>query len=263
MLENPSLDNLKLNRPIAFFDLETTGSSVQNDRIVEICIIKVHPDKSSEKLLERINPQMPISPEASEIHGIYEEDIKDKASFSELAQKISDFLSGCDIAGYNIRNFDLPIITKEFERAKTPTPFSSGIQILDPMRIFHKMERRDLSAAYQLYCGKELVNAHSSEADIKATMEVLNQQVSKYELDNDVNALADFCSYEDEKNCIDIACKFRKNKDGDVVFTFGTNKGKKIEDNLGMLKWMLDKDFSQDTKEHAKSLLKQHSKTAA
>jgi DNA polymerase III subunit epsilon len=249
------LENIQFSRPIAFFDLETTGTSIKSDRIVEICIIKIYPDGKSEKILERINPEMPISKEASLVHGIYEKDVADKPSFREFAKRFSDVLLGADIAGYNIRNFDLPLLTKEFERVGMKSPFSSGTKILDPMRIFHKMEKRDLSAAYKLYCNKELNDAHSAEADIEATMAVLNAQILKYQLDNSVAALDDLCSYDDEKGCIDIACKFRRDEDGEAVFTFGSNKGKKIKDNPGMLKWMLDKDFSEDTKEHAKKLL--------
>jgi DNA polymerase III subunit epsilon len=249
------LENIQLNRPIAFFDLETTGTSVKTDRIIEICIIKILQTGQSEKFLERINPGMPIHKDASLVHGIYDKDVSDKPMFKELAQKIHDFLLGSDIGGYNIRNFDLPLIANEFERVGIKSPFDSSTKILDPMRIFHKMEKRDLSAAYKLYCNKELSNAHGAEADIEATIEILNKQISKYQLEPDVNALDDFCTYENEKGCIDIACKFRKDEFGETVFTFGANKGKKIKENPGMLKWMLDKDFSEDTKEHAKRLL--------
>ena len=251
------LENVQLVRPIAFFDLETTGTSIKLDRIIEICIIKINPNGQREKLLERINPEIPISKEASLVHGIYAEDLKDKPTFRELARKISDFFLDSDLAGYNIRNFDLPLIVNEFERVGLKSPFDSSTKIIDPMRIFHKMEKRDLSAAYKIYCNKELTNAHGAEADIEATIEVLENQITKYKLNTSIESLDDFCSYEDEKGCIDIACKFRKNKDGEILFTFGANKGKSIKDNLGMLKWMLDKDFSDDTKEHAKRLLEE------
>jgi DNA polymerase-3 subunit epsilon len=254
------LENLRFDRPIAFFDLETTGTSVKNDRIIEICIIKIYPDGKEEKILERVNPEIPIEAGASEVHGIYDEDVKDKPTFRELARKFYDFFLGTDIGGYNIRNFDLPLITKEFERVGMKSPFDIDTKIIDPMRIFHKIEKRDLATAYRFYCEKSLDNAHSAEADIKATIEVLQNQVEKYQLDNSSKAIADFCSYEDEKGCVDLACKFRKNDQDEIIFTFGSNKGKKVQDNLGMLKWMLDKDFSQDTKEHAKKLIEKFSK---
>ncbi len=251
------LENLNLTKPIAFFDLETTGTTIKTDRIIEICIIKIFPDKSFETINERINPEMPIAKEASKIHGIYDEDVKDKPYFRERAKVFFDFLSDCDIGGYNMKNFDLPLLNKEFERVGLESPFSSNTAIIDPMRIFHKMEKRDLGAAYQFYCDKELNNAHSAKADIEATIEVLNEQINRYNLESNTEALNDFCSYEQEKGCIDIECRFRKDENGELVFTFGANKGKKIKDNLGMLKWMLDKDFSADTKKHAKKLLEQ------
>lgn len=254
------LENIQFSRPIAFFDLETTGTSVKTDRIVEICIVKIFPDGKSEKILERVNPEMPIAKEASLVHGIYDEDVKDKPRFKDLAQKFYDFLSDSDIGGYNIRNFDLPLISNEFERVGIQSPFDNSTKILDPMRIFHKMEKRDLTAAYKLYCNKDLSDAHGAEADIEATVEVLNTQIKKYQLANDVHSLDDFCTYENERGCIDIACKFRRNEAGEPIFTFGANKGKRIRDNLGMLKWMLDKDFSEDTKTHAKKLIEELSK---
>ena len=249
------LEKLKLERPLVFFDLETTGANIAKDRIIEICIIKINPDKSQDKFFERINPQMPISKEASEIHGIYDEDVKDKPTFQDYADEIFSFLKDADIGGYNLINFDLPLINKEFERVKMTSPLNSETKIIDPMRIYHKMEKRDLSAAYKFFCGKELTDAHSAEADILATIEVLDGQIDKYELALEVDELDDFCRYEHEKACVDLACRFRKDENGEIVFNFGSNNGKKVKENLGMLKWMLDKDFSEDTKDHARKLL--------
>ncbi len=254
------LKNIQFKRPVVFFDLETTGTSVTNDRIVEICLIKIYPDGKEEKLTERINPEMPISPGASKIHGIYDEDVKDKPKFQELSAKIFSFFLGSDVGGYNIFGFDLPMIINEFERVGMQAPIDSSTKVLDPMRIYHKMEKRDLSAAYRFYCNKEIDNAHSAEDDILATIEVLNSQVLKYSLEKDVSSLDDFCRYENEKDTIDMDGKFRRDESGEVVFTFGTNRGKKVKENLGMLKWMLDKDFKEDTKEHARKLLEQFSK---
>ena len=171
--------NLKLTRPLAFFDLETTGTNVATDRIVEICILKVNPDASKETITMRINPEIPIPIETSEIHGIYDIDIADAPVFSAVAQKIKDFIGDADLAGYNSNKFDVPLLVEEFLRTDVHFDMESR-KFVDVQNIFHKKEQRTLVAAYQFYCSKELDNAHSAEADTIATYEILEAQLDRY-----------------------------------------------------------------------------------
>ncbi|MDR0367874.1 MAG: 3'-5' exonuclease, partial [Bacteroidales bacterium] len=172
--------NLNLSKPIVFFDLETTGLNIGTDKIVEISMLKVMPDYTKVIRTERINPQMHIPEAVSELHGIYDKDVADKPVFAELATSLLDFLKGCDLAGYNLLKFDVPLLVEEFLRIDVSIDLR-GVRIVDVQNIFHKMEPRTLKAAYKFYCGKELINAHSAEADTIATFEVLEAQLSKYE----------------------------------------------------------------------------------
>ncbi|HLR50221.1 MAG TPA: 3'-5' exonuclease, partial [Candidatus Sphingobacterium stercoripullorum] len=171
---------LSLKRPIAFFDIESTGVNVSSDRIVEIAIIKVNPDQSEEVLIKRINPEIPIPLESSLIHGIYDEDIKDEPSFKEVATEVAMFLGDSDLAGYNSNKFDVPLLMEEFLRAGVEFDIE-GRSLVDVQNIFHLMEQRTLKAAYKFYCEKDLKNAHSAEADVRATYEVLKAQIEKYD----------------------------------------------------------------------------------
>jgi DNA polymerase III subunit epsilon len=240
---------IQLTRPIAFFDLETTGISVTADRIIEICIIKVFPDNNRrEEKTMRINPGMPIPAGSTEVHGITDEMVKDCPSFSQVAQELKAFLDDCDLGGYNSNRFDIPLLTEEFLRAGIQVDFKKR-KMVDVQQIFMKMEKRNLSAAYRFYCGKELINSHSAEADVKATIEVLESQLQMYtELKNDVDFLHEFSKGED------FADHSRRIKivNGEPVFFFGKYKEQSVKEIFkrepGYYNWMMKGDFAQDTK---------------
>jgi len=240
---------LNLKRPIAFFDLETTGIDVVNDRIVEISILKVLPDGKSETMTHRVNPTIPIPAESTKIHGISNEDIKDKPTFAEIAKSVEKFINGCDLGGYNSNKFDVPMLVEELLRADVDFDIRKR-KLVDVQVIFHKMEQRTLGAAYKFYCQKDLIDAHSAEADTMATFEVLKSQLDKYpELQNDVEALSKFSS---QSNNVDFAGKFVYNDTGVEVFNFGKYKGVPVEEVLkkepGYYKWMMNGDFPLYTK---------------
>lgn len=241
--------NLKLERPIAFFDLETTGVTVGQDRVVEIAILKVFPDGKKETKTYRVNPTIPIPQQSSEIHGIYDEDIKDAPTFADLAAKLYIYLHDCDLAGYNSNKFDIPVLVDEFQRANYDFDITEK-KLVDVQNIFHKMEPRTLTAAYKFYCDKDLENAHSAEADITATYEVLLAQLDKYnEVKNDVSFLDQFTR---RHNHVDLGGRFAFNEKKEVVFNFGKHKGKLVTDILtqepGYYAWMMKGDFAPDTK---------------
>ena len=253
---------LNLNRPIVFIDLETTGLQVATDRIVEICIIKVHPDGKQETLTQRLNPTIPISQESTEIHGISQEDVKDEPTFAEMASTFSGFLGNSDLAGYNAIKFDFPLLVEEFLRANIDFDMKSR-KLVDVQNIFHKMEPRNLVAAYKYYCDKELVNAHSAEADTVATLEILKAQLDMYKdreykdkdgqtstpVVNDIASLSDF-SYH-AKNA-DLIGHIIYNEEGDEVFNFGKYKGKSVAKTFGTepqyYDWMMKSQFALSTK---------------
>lgn len=172
--------NLKLTRPLAFFDLETTGLNIGVDRIIEISILKILPDGTRQIKTKRLNPEMPISKESSQIHHIYNEDLKDSPTFKEVAHEFNNFLENADLAGYNSNRFDVPMLVDEFFRAEVEFDLKNR-RFVDVQNIFHLMEQRTLKAAYKFYCSKEIVNAHSAEADIEATYEIFMAQLEKYE----------------------------------------------------------------------------------
>ncbi len=240
---------LNLRKPIAFFDLETTGISITNDRIVEIAILKVNPNGSKEMKVWVVNPTIPIPKEASEVHGFYDEDVADKPTFKEIANQVEEFFQHCDIGGFNSNKFDIPLLVEEFLRCDIDFKIPSR-KFVDVQTIFHKMEKRNLSAAYKFYCGKDLENAHSAEADITATYEVLESQLDRYdELENDINFLSEFSSHN---NNVDIAGRIIYNHDNVEVFNFGKYKGQPVEQVLkrdpGYYGWILKGDFSLHTK---------------
>jgi len=240
---------LNLKNPLVFFDLETTGINVTKDRIVEIALIKIHPNGKEEEKLWRINPEIPIPKEASDIHKIYDEDIKDAPTFKQLAKTIADFIEGCDLAGFNSNRFDIPLLAEEFLRANVDINMKNR-KFVDVQTIFHKMEQRTLSAAYKFYCQENLENAHSAMADTKATYEILKAQLDKYEdLENDINYLNQISSYH--KNA-DFAGQIIFNKKDEEIINFGKYKGQTVESVLekdqGYYNWIMKSDFPLYTK---------------
>ena len=240
---------LKLNRPIVFFDLETTGTNIMHDRIVEISLIKVMPDGSEVERTRRINPEIPIPAEASAIHGIYDEDVASEPTFRQVAASLAQLMSGCDIAGFNSNRFDIPLLAEEFLRAGVDIDLNKR-KFVDVQTIFHKMEQRTLAAAYKFYCDKSLENAHTAEADTMATYEVLKAQLDRYpELQNDVNFLSQYSSYT---NNVDFAGRMVYNDKGEEVINFGKYKGRLVEDVLksdpGYYSWIMNGDFPLNTK---------------
>ncbi|MDE6716150.1 MAG: 3'-5' exonuclease [Muribaculaceae bacterium] len=253
---------LNLRRPIIFFDLETTGVDVVNDRIVEISIIKVYPDGKEEQKTRRVNPGMHIPEAATAVHHITDEDVKDCPTFKQIAKSLASYFEGCDIAGYNSNRFDIPLLSEEFLRADVDFDFSRH-RFIDVQTIFHKMEKRTLEAAYKFYCNEELSNAHSADADTRATYEVLKAQIDKYPtLQNDVEWLSDFSSYN--RN-VDLAGRVILNDKDQEVFNFGKHKGKLVADvfrtDPNYFSWILDGEFPLDTKRVVRNLkLKMHNK---
>jgi len=247
---------------LAFFDLEATGINVGSDRIVEISVIKLNPDTSEDVKTWRINPGMPIPLEASLIHGIYDEDIKNEAVFKELAAEIAAFIGESDLAGYNSNKFDIPMLMEEFLRSGVAFDLDQR-HFVDVQNIFHQMEQRTLKAAYQFYCKKDIINAHSAEADTRATMEVLLAQVARYEntdwedkqgklskpVVNDIEALHKFTNLN---RTVDFAGRMVYNDEGEELFNFGKHKGKKVEEIFNIepsyYSWMMNGDFPLYTK---------------
>jgi DNA polymerase-3 subunit epsilon len=240
---------LNLKNPIIFFDVETTGLDVAKDRIVEISLLKILPDGSEECKTRRINPTIPIPQEVVEIHGICDADVVGCPTFPEIAKSLVAQLEGCDIAGYNSLKFDIPILAEEFMRAGINFDFRKR-KLIDVQAIFYKMEPRTLSAAYRFYCEKNLENAHSAEADTRATYEVLQAQLDKYEnLQNDMAHLAE-CS--GNKRMLDYAGRFVLNDKKEAIITFGKHKGKRVVDVLTVeptyYNWIMTSNFTLDTK---------------
>jgi DNA polymerase-3 subunit epsilon len=240
---------IKLNKALAVFDLETTGVKVATDRIVEISIVKVLPGGDKESITRRINPGIPIPAEASAVHGIYDEDVKDKPLFKDAAHELKNYIADSDLAGYNCLNFDVPLLVEEFLRVGVDFDVKSR-RIVDVQNIFHKMEQRTLSAAYKFYCQKNLENAHSAEADTLATYEVLEAQLERYpELQNDVKFLHDFSI---RNRNVDFAGHIIFNEKNEEVINFGKHKGKVVTAVLSAepsyYNWMMTADFPQYTK---------------
>ena len=240
---------LHLKRPLVVFDLETTGTSVKLDRIVEFSFIKVMPEGTETIKTLRFNPGIPIPLEVSLIHGIYDDDVKEAPLFKLKAKELAEEFMGCDFAGFNSNKFDFPLLVEEFLRAGVEFDVENR-KFVDAQRIFHMMEQRTLTAAYKFYCNKELINAHSAEADTVATLEVLKAQIERYEnLENDVDFLHNFT--KQDKN-VDLAGRIIYNKDGIPVFNFGKHKGKLVQEvfktDFGYYDWMMNGDFAEDTK---------------
>ena len=253
---------LQLKNPIVFLDLETTGVNVATDRIVEIALVKINVDGSEEEKLQRINPGIPIPDETSQIHGIYDDDIKNEPTFKEVAKTLAKFIEGCDLGGFNSNRFDIPLLAEEFLRADVDIDLKKH-KFIDVQAIFHKMEKRTLVAAYKFYCKKELVDAHSAMADTKATYEVLKAQLDMYQgveyedkkegkskpIVNDINKLSEFSSFT--RN-VDFAGRIVLNENNVETFNFGKNKGVPVEkvfrEQPGYYGWMMNSEFPLYTK---------------
>ncbi|MBQ2374685.1 MAG: 3'-5' exonuclease [Alistipes sp.] len=240
---------LNLKRPIVFFDLETTGVDTAKDRIVEVSMVKVMPDGDEIVRTRLINPQMHIPEDATAVHGITDDDVKDQPTFAQIAKSLAQFIEGCDFGGFNSNRFDLPILVEEFLRAGVDVDFRNR-KFVDVQNIFHKMEQRTLVAAYKFYCDKDLTNAHSAEADTRATYEVLKAQLDRYpELENDIAALAAFST---RGEFVDYAGRIVFNDKGEEVFNFGKYKGYKVSEVFqrepSYYDWMMNGDFPLYTK---------------
>ncbi len=247
--------NLELKRPLAFIDLETTGVNPGTDRIVEIAIVKVLPDGS--KLVKRklINPEIPIPKSSSDIHGITESMVKDAPTFKQVANEIKQFLENCDLGGYNSNKFDIPVLVEEFLRTGIDFKFESR-KLVDVQKIFYQMEPRTLTAAYKFYCQKDLVSAHSAEADVEATREILEAQIGRYpQLGTSVDSILKIIG-EDE--IVDFARRMII-QDGKIIFNFGKHKGKIVEEVFRIERsyydWMMQGDFPQHTKHKITEIL--------
>ena len=241
---------LNLKNPIVFFDIETTGTNISRDRIVEISILKVMPNGDEMSKTRRINPEMPIPAEASSIHGITDEDVKECPRFKDIAKSLSQLIEGCDLAGFNSNRFDIPILVEEFLRAGIDIDLKKR-KFVDVQTIFHKKEPRTLSAAYKFYCNEDLTNAHSADADTRATYEVLKAQLDHYDdLVNDMDVLAKESSFT---NNVDFAGRMVYDENGREVFNFGKYKGMPVDAVLdrdpGYYGWMMNGDFTLNTKQ--------------
>lgn len=240
---------LNLRRPIAFLDIETTGINVSTDRIVELSVLKLSPNGKKEWMTTRVNPEMPIPPRSTAIHGITDTDVENSPTFREIGKNLASFLEGTDLAGYNAIKFDIPVIAEEFLRVNIDFNFRKR-KYIDVQVIFHKKEQRTLSAAYLFYCNKELENAHSSKADTEATYEILKSQLDRYtDLENEVDKLADYSSFN---NIADFAGRIVYDDTGAEIFNFGKHKGKRVEDVLrdepSYYSWMMNGEFPLYTK---------------
>jgi DNA polymerase-3 subunit epsilon len=240
---------LNLKNPIVFFDLETTGINIAADRIVELSYLKIELNGNEISKTMLINPTIPIPPESTEIHGITDEDVKDAPTFLSIAKNLAREIEGCDLAGYNSNKFDIPLLAEEFLRADADIDMTKR-KFIDVQVIFHKMEQRTLGAAYRFYCDRDLENAHSAEADTRATYEILKAQLDRYpNLQNDVSALAEFSTHN--RN-VDFAGRIIYNDKKLEVFNFGKYKGQSVEEVLakdpGYYGWLINGDFPLHTK---------------
>ena len=252
---------LHLKIPLCFFDLETTGTNITTDRVIEIAVVKLMPNGEIIRKSNVINPTIPIPPESQIFHGISDEDVKDKPTFKDVAKEYAKLFEGADLAGFAIQKFDVPVLVEEFLRAGVEFDYSRK-KIIDAQKIFHLMEKRTLSAAYKFYCKQELTNAHSAEADTEATMEVLMAQVALYEnqdvtdtlgnkigsIKNDMEVLNQLTTTD----LIDLAGRMTRNKKGEAIFNFGKHKNKPVlavfKEEPSYYDWMMNGDFSLDTK---------------
>ncbi len=238
---------MKLTRPLIFFDIESTGVDAYEDRIVEISVIKISLDGEKVEITRRFNPGVPIPEGASEIHGIYDKDVAPKPLFKQVAKKLFEFFEGCDLGGFNAITFDVPMLSAEFDRCDIEFP-ADDAKYIDPMRLYHLKEKRDLSAAYKFYCGEDLEGAHGAAADIQATLDIFNKQIEMYGLPESVDEIQKVCM--DGNEIIDLAGWVVRNEEGDLIFNKGKHRGKntKVVDDQGYVDWIIGKDFPTNTK---------------
>ena len=245
-----TVKRLQLTRPFIIFDLETTGTNVRHDRIVEIAALKIHPDARREDFITRVNPERPIPESAMRVHGIRDEDVRDCPTFAQIAADLYRFFNGCDIGGFSVLRFDIPVLIEEFRRAGFEFAVDN-VRVVDAQVIFHKKEPRNLSAALQFYCGLEHVDAHGAKADALATLKVIEGQLERYpDLPGDIEALDRFCNPR-EKAALDPANRLRWNGD-EVVLAFGEYAGYSLHDMVKnhpkYLEWILRKQFPAEVK---------------
>lgn len=241
---------MNIQKPICHFDLETTGVDVANDRIVSIAVLKQMPDGSTESKYCLVNPQIPIPVEASNVHGIKNEDVKDKPTIKQISKSLYEFFEGCDLAGFNIVHFDIPLLSEEFSRCDLAFPDPEA-KFFDSCIVYKMKERRTLSAGYKFYCGKELKDAHNAEADVNASCEIFSKQMEMYGM-----TLDDVAKLSKPDARIDLAGKIMLDKDGDPIYTFGKSRGVKIKNDPSFAGWMLSQSFiPSDTKRHVRRVL--------
>lgn len=242
-MENLSLIiNETKDQKIVCFDIEATGLNTDTDRIIELSMVIIE-NQSIEVKTRRFKPLIPISPEATEVHGITNEDLKDCITFDKVAKSISKIMDGATLAGYNLIRFDIPILASEFERIGIDHSLYES-KILDGFTCFRKQHPRDLNAAYQIYCGKDLENAHSAEADTLATIEIIQEQIKSV---GGVDQLAEYCK---DPTMVDFAGKLKRDKDGYMVYNIGKSRGMRVEDDPSLAVWMLEREFPSNTKKH-------------
>jgi len=249
---------LRLERPLVFFDIESTGLNRKTDRIIDLALIKLHPDGSRISIEFRVHPGIPISPSATAIHGITDDDVKDCPPFKHVASDVAAFLEGCDLSGYNLIHFDIPMLEEEFKRAGVTLDLTA-CYVVDAQKIFHKKEPRDLTAALKFYCNEELENAHGAMPDTQAVLDVLEGQCEMYDdLPRTIPELADFCSPPDE-SFVDREGKLCWDEKGNIAINFGQNKGKSLQAlakyNISYLEWILRKDFPRDMQDKIRDAL--------
>lgn len=250
---------LKLARPLAFFDIESTGANWKTDRIIDLAVIVLHPDGRREERVFRVNPGIPIPRAATAVHGIGDDDVKDAPLFAAAADGIEKVFEGCDLAGYNLIRFDIPLLQEEFKRANRTFPMQ-GRRVIDAQRIFHKREPRDLTAALFFYRGEVHEGAHGAAADTEATLRVLEGQLERYpDLPAEVEALSDYCSPPRPEQ-IDREGKLVWDADGEPVLNFGKYRGRKLREVMVeervYLEWMLRKNFAPEVDEIVARLLR-------
>lgn len=252
---------MKIERPLIVFDLETTGTWIEKDRIIEIAIIKLLPSGERQTYHQRVNPLMPIPAVVEQLTGISNDDVKNEPSFQMIAQQVVDFIADSDVAGFNVEKFDIPLLERELHDVGIAFTFAGRV-VYDAQKVFHLNEKRDLTAAYSFYCGKPLEGAHGALADTSATLEVLQAQISKY---GGEEASIDFLNqfnYREQTEFFDAEKKFRW-WNGDLYMMFGKYAKKEslktiVRNDPGYLQWMLSKDFSEEIKELISNALRGH-----
>ncbi|HTY60058.1 MAG TPA: 3'-5' exonuclease [Bacteroidota bacterium] len=243
---------LTLKRPLVFFDLETTGTDIARDRVVQIAVLKLHPDGGEEQKTRLINPGIPIPASATAVHHITNEAVAGEPVFRDIAKNLAEFFRGADIAGFNSNRFDIPILVEEFGRCSIQFP-EADAKLVDVQVIYHRKEERTLAAAYKFYCSKNLEGAHDAGADVRATYEVFKKQLERY--DDIGTTLEELHAYSNSDAIVDYARKLKRNESGEIVYAFGKNRGKPVLDDPGYAEWMLEGDFPESTKNVLRKLL--------